>query len=253
MFDISSFKSVTDKVINVCRPLFKHFSVNYFRLFRIYKDGGRIMLCTNPEVLDLFYGDGWYKYAWLDCEQPKLNQKIVVWQIEKMGIDTEPEHEISKFLCNLSINEGYAFIYEFEDFYECYDIAAPDFKIYTADIRLLQRFCFYFKQEVAGLLKELTHHAIKPAINTQLPKNLSEENKFLKETKISRYYFNSDLSYLTSREIKCIYHKINGLSAKQIGKLMHISNRTVEVHLENARKKIDFLKYAELITSDIFN
>ncbi|MGD9152189.1 MAG: LuxR C-terminal-related transcriptional regulator [Gammaproteobacteria bacterium] len=255
MFDISSFKSVTNKVINVCKPLFKHFHANYFRLLRIHKDGRRIMLCTNPEVLDLFYGDGWYKYAWLDGDNSKVNKKLVAWQIEKNNMDTKPEFEIYKFLRNLSINEGYAFIYEFDDFYECYDIAAPDAKIYDVDTGLLQRFCFYFKQETADLLREISLDAIKIPANKQLPTNKHSVNKdtFIKETKISKYYFDSDLSYLTSREMECVYYKINGLSAKEIGKLIGISNRTIEVHLENARKKINFLKHVKLITSDIFD
>lgn len=252
MFDISRFKDASSYVTAVCSPLFKYFSANYFRLLRIYKNGKRVMLCSNPEVLDMFYGDGLYQYAWLDGNNPKISKNLVIWQIEKISMNTTPEHEICRFLKDLSINEGYALIHDFGDFYECYDIAAPGLNIYEANLGLLQRFCFYFKQETMGLLDELAYHAINVPTNiTHTESDFVEKNKFLNDTKISRFYFDSKHNYLTVREAECVRYKVSGFSSKEIGNMLNISNRTVEVHLENVRHKINFLKHAKLITEDM--
>lgn len=49
------------------------------------------------------------------------------------------------------------------------------------------------------------------------------------------------------RELECIYHLCYGKTAKQIAKLMHLSSRTVETHLDNVRNKINCTNKLELI------
>ncbi len=48
----------------------------------------------------------------------------------------------------------------------------------------------------------------------------------------------SDISYLTKRELETCHYLKLGYSAKQIGKLMSLSNRTIENYTDNIKKKL---------------
>lgn len=54
---------------------------------------------------------------------------------------------------------------------------------------------------------------------------------------------------LSKRESECIYYLIRGMTAKQIGKTMGLSNRTVEFYLDNAKSKLNCTNKFELIST----
>lgn len=56
---------------------------------------------------------------------------------------------------------------------------------------------------------------------------------------------------LTKRETDCIYYLIRGMSAKQIGRELGLSNRTVETHLNNVKIKLNCHTRFELINKFI--
>lgn len=53
---------------------------------------------------------------------------------------------------------------------------------------------------------------------------------------------------LSKRESQCIYYLVRGMTAKQIGKVTGLSNRTVEFYLDNAKSKLNCCSKFELIT-----
>jgi len=53
--------------------------------------------------------------------------------------------------------------------------------------------------------------------------------------------------YLSQREVECIYHLVYGKTAKMIGKILGLSPRTVETHLNNAKIKLGLSSKTELI------
>lgn len=60
------------------------------------------------------------------------------------------------------------------------------------------------------------------------------------------HHANSDID-LTQREQQCLLHALKGLTAKRIAKLINISHRTVETHLENIRRKYGCSNKLELL------
>jgi len=58
---------------------------------------------------------------------------------------------------------------------------------------------------------------------------------------LKRFYENIKLSFevtLSAREMEAIFHLCQGKSAKEIGKLLNLSHRTVETHIYNIREKM---------------
>lgn len=53
---------------------------------------------------------------------------------------------------------------------------------------------------------------------------------------------------LTPREAECLFYLSSGHSAKMIGRLISISPRTVEVYIENVKKKLDCRTRVQLIS-----
>ncbi|OGT22550.1 MAG: hypothetical protein A3C55_00025 [Gammaproteobacteria bacterium RIFCSPHIGHO2_02_FULL_42_13] len=52
----------------------------------------------------------------------------------------------------------------------------------------------------------------------------------------------------SKREVECIYYLIRGLSAKQIGRVLNLSSRTIETHVYNIKKKIGGQKKSDIIS-----
>ncbi len=55
--------------------------------------------------------------------------------------------------------------------------------------------------------------------------------------KISSYISNIKSKTLTSRESQCLFYILRGRSAKEIASLLNISDKTVNFHVENIKKK----------------
>lgn len=67
-----------------------------------------------------------------------------------------------------------------------------------------------------------------------------------------RSYKDSAQSQLTKRELEIAHYVANGLTCKQIGKILQLSPRTVEVHKANLMKKLNVKNKRQLLTKTLF-
>ena len=76
-----------------------------------------------------------------------------------------------------------------------------------------------------------------------------KRTNFIKEPNIKRYFLDGQYShiYFTQREYECIKLVAKGKSLKEIGISLNLSPRTVETHLEKARKKLGSVSLSELV------
>lgn len=58
--------------------------------------------------------------------------------------------------------------------------------------------------------------------------------------------FNSDI-LISYREMQCAYHLFMGRTAKEIGNILKLSPRTIEIYINNLKLKLKFRKKSELI------
>ncbi|MCK4608141.1 MAG: helix-turn-helix transcriptional regulator [Gammaproteobacteria bacterium] len=77
------------------------------------------------------------------------------------------------------------------------------------------------------------------------------KGKKLKTKKVhgKKYHLGSEYhhSYLTKRELDCLYHLLRGQTAKGIGNALNLSRRTVEYYLDNIKGKLYCRTKSELI------
>ncbi len=62
-----------------------------------------------------------------------------------------------------------------------------------------------------------------------------------------KFSFFQNKVQLSPREEECSYYLLQGLSAKEIGRIMKLSYRTVEAHLTNLKEKLECKKTSSLI------
>lgn len=97
-----------------------------------------------------------------------------------------------------------------------------------------------FKGEVTGLFGisiNITRQKNIQLIETTL-------NKFSNYVIEQKY---KTLPTLAKRELECLYFIIRGMTAKQIGKVLNLSFRTVESYIENMKYKFNCTNRSELI------
>lgn len=97
-----------------------------------------------------------------------------------------------------------------------------------------------FKGEVIGLFGisiDITHQKNIQFVETTL-------NKFSNYVIEQKY---KTLPTLAKRELECLYFIIRGMTAKQIGKALNLSFRTVESYIENMKYKFNCNNRSELI------
>lgn len=73
------------------------------------------------------------------------------------------------------------------------------------------------------------------------------ESYLEKIEKIITFNSSNPFPKLAKREIECLYFMIRGMTAKQIGKLLNLSFRTIETYIENMKLKLNCCNRSELI------
>lgn len=115
-------------------------------------------------------------------------------------------------------------------------------------IDLIEKFSCYFKTMASDIIEEAEKHPINlPFINQETRKFPKNDTQNLREKfthELEHYLFRKKL---TRREFECISHSAQDLSAKEVADMLFISQRTVERHLENAKKKLGFRKKGSLV------
>jgi len=104
------------------------------------------------------------------------------------------------------------------------------------------------------LAKEKAETALAAYTNPQQhlksPTNLQH---LLENADVKRYYLAGEIqgTYLTKREAQCVINLVQGKSAKEVGKILKLSPRTVEYYLEKIKRKLGCRNQTELIAKAI--
>lgn len=78
---------------------------------------------------------------------------------------------------------------------------------------------------------------------------VQSDEKYHQRKNLNRSYkINTDqIQSFTQRELECFYYLLYGYTAKKIASVLAISNRTVEIHLNNLKAKMELTNKSDLI------
>lgn len=248
-----------ERVREICLPIFKLFGLTFFRYLRVFPDGTRVHLCSNPEWTDTFYKNQFYNVAWYDSTKLVAPRSIETLWDEKSQLNDNAVGIEAR--THFAMYHGISIVRSRNGYYEIFDFATDQENVQINDIYLnnlnfFDRFFFYFRDQARLLIKDAIRNPIKidslmQSWNSQNCYFLQQKkmDQFLKETQIKHYILSvlgEDVS-LTPREAECIYWGSLGKSAEETSVIVGSSKRTVEIHLDNVKQKLGLSKISQVI------
>lgn len=244
-FSLASSQSVQE----ICNPLLHSIGITYFNYIKIYNnDCSRELLTNNPDWIDHFYINALYNSIGAVNVEHLLPKGYFLWS--EMDIK-DPVYLRGRDFFN--IDNGISFVIKRNDVTYLYifgsNLASHEMdRFYTGNIDLLQRFIHYFNDQGQTIIKTAESNRIylpKPqsidANHSQITDTTDNIRKlFFDRTKIKRYYLlnESDNLYLTTKQAQCAALLTQGLTSKQIARVMGISHRTIEGYFLDIKNKI---------------
>ena len=260
MIDINQHISISshDDISTICKPLFQNFPIKVFEYSRVYPNGARCELCSNPLHLENAFLT---KKTMVGTHTPVLIPKEAKWLVVENWINSLPESQ-NKMLIEqlksqreiLQIGNEFSIIKRYDDFVEYYHFYCNynDFNstnILLNNIDLLEHFIIYFKEKAHPIiLKSIKQPLIKAWKNVEYENDIKKNNNFLESTKIDslRFFQNEMLEKLTRTELFYAKQIIKGLSAPEIAERSFRSKKTVESCIYKLKKKLECNKKSQL-------
>ncbi len=248
--------SSSQEVAQICDPALASIGITYFNFIKIYNDGSRELLTNNSPWIDHFYKSALYKSVGAIDIEYLLPKGYFLWSELK---NDDPAYAQGRESFN--IDNGISFVVKKKNETLLYIFGATrdNYTInnfYIRNIDLFKRFILYFNDKGSTLIDRASKHRIylpeQQIIQQDKLKKMElspyNRKKFFEETKIERLFLiNQDRElYLTNREAECMAYSLKGATAKQIAKMLNISYRTVQSHIQHVKEKLDCPNKAEL-------
>lgn len=239
----------------ISEPLFSNTPISNFSFLRFDSNANVINLTTDIKWIEYRFNKQ-IKYQILFEQQlfnSSLNKPyIYLWP-------NETSNELMACLKYYGIWNGCNIYIPYTNQIEVFSFASSISNtnisnFYINNFDFLNKFIIYFKEKLslfdldnkkgAKIITDIHFPSINWDTNDSIKSNLSElfinnSDKFEIDNKI----------YLTYRELECCYYRMNGYSYKTIAKILNLSARTVESHINNIKQKTektttdDLLKY----------
>lgn len=250
------FITATPAIIQITRPLFEFLPINYFRFYRLYRDGSYIRLSTNAEWT---YHYMMKKYALsasphniFDAGESgfslfDLSEKSQL--ISEPLIDAREYFGLAHGFSMQEVYDGYTDIYDLTSFPEEERIN----ELYLQYLSSIKKFTKYFKLVAQEIIKkaEVDKFMLPILGNSSLNYPLKEKKKEFdkKIDLISLIASNgkNDICF-TERETECLQGMIKGKTSKMLARDLGLSVRTIEYYMNTIKikmgcsYKVDILK-----------
>lgn len=244
----------TPHMQEICSPL-KFLGIHSFVYMKRYANGEFVDLFTDPlwaefSLLRLFESE--YKNDTLTHHFHCMSKDISLWNIDNnQPVWLEAKQHFG-YHSGISINSPGENCQETFCFYSYKPHRAIE-EIDMQYIEALKYFSAYFKTRAKPLISNAEKNMLKvPTL--YMPQPISTHSARLPTYNIHQFFDNLQTNKLeingvtlTLREIECICWLSAGKSAEEIGKLLSLSNRTIEKHLNSVKQKLNCYKITQII------
>lgn len=233
---------LADDVYTICRPLFQKFNLNAFSYSKIYKDGSRTELWTDPRAMEYSFFEKkhigkFYTPQYMGKDRIVIYEKKIITYPSVIRNTLENQLADQKYIFNhdnaLLISEFKDEIWEFFFFYTTKENINA-INTYLSNIEELKKFCNYFKKRAGELIKYADNDKL-------ISGHKKVEEIFRRQSRIN------NLIRLTKRENEIGYMISEGKTAKDISEIFSLSSRTVEHHISNMKEKFNVRRKSDLI------
>lgn len=238
----------------LCKPL-ERFGIKHFTYLKKFCDGSEINLSNSAKWLEDYYCLSLFKTSLFEFNPDQYKSGMIIWPKEsKLHVFAHGREYFDSDNGITLIESGpdYCEFYFFSSSKNNYNII----NFYINNLDILKRFILYFKEQSHDLIKKSEKNRIITQNILQYRPHNEEKilDSVLSQSEIQelKFAFNQETSIknqnsivrklekyqLTEREIDVINYLTKGKTAKQTARYLIISNRTVEKHLENIKKKL---------------
>lgn len=259
--DHITFTSGND-ICELCKPLTK-LGITSFNYVRTFEDGSQINLSNIPSWLEYFYNNEFYHVGEFERHPSNYQFGFALWPHlsgQRIFYDARSYFNIDHGITIIQNWNNYCDFYYFGTTSDNHAII----NFYLNNIDLLKRFILYFKDKASFIIKLankdriiLPDHFEKHELAQVNQQHTRSDYKieFMKETAIRNFQLTGDLDgeVLTNRQLNCVIYLLEGKTAKEIGRTLGLSYRTVESHLSNLKARFNCSTKSELINKLIKN
>ncbi len=265
------------EIAEICKQLEARFDIHHFSYAITDRTKGAelVSLCNEPEVIrkyfdeKMYHGDGVIRQLFLEGYE-KRSEHIRVTSPYYQLLTSKRLHKLFiSGLQSLGVEQSLNLTFVTQTQYhhisfgsKCASAGYIEFLLSEMDE--LKRFSDLFYLKMRDVFDDLRKYAVKSSQFKSLQyikpilervgiklayDNLREEIGFYQPkakdaVNLNQLYLSEDQAYkvnkLSKRESECLKLYANGLTAKEIGGSLYLSIRTVQNHLYNARKKLNF-------------
>lgn len=245
-------------VKEICEPLFAKTCVRYFYHTRYYNDGTCYSLDSNTE---------WYKYFYSKDYYPTLDQLQKLPAIYYELFENYNSEGAAEARDQFKLDHFFAIYHVAPNYVDMFGMAADKdsrgvIDFYFKNLDILHQFIAYFKDRAQNLITAADKKENKLILPKFLNCSIQESSGFLTEDIIQpdkeelrhcllpkkcQVIFNNINSFISKRELECLYNLLQGKSAKESARILNLSHRTVETHLENIKARFGILNRSQII------
>ena len=234
----------------ICAPLFEFLGITYFNFTRVYSDGGRIRLCTDPLWVEHFYSAELYKTSVFEREPELYIPGQFLWNQANTNcnLETLKQH----------LREGYnrdhvlSIIRPQKNFMDVFNLAGDNKNTelnsyYFIYMNCIHKFINYFLVQAAKIISISEENRFFVPMERQ--QFLSDDGSGLQKGSFSHQFMQKlelrqatinikeKLLLLSPRETQILALTLRGKSAKEAARELKLSPRSIETYLENIKRK----------------
>ena len=251
--------SFAQDLTDLLSPLKYCCNINHFAYQKLYATKEVEFVTTHPDITDFFWQNKFYEKIFFgNIDNYKTGHYLMT-----LLNDQHIEKVTQAIKQGFNIDNNFVVIKKRTDFCEFYYFATKKENntingFYLNNIDLFENFILYFKEKAHKMLVKIAENKFFfPNSNDKSILAKPENSKICPLNEVYKTYkrINNDNitlnKFLTAKELSCLKHVIQGLSAKETAQLMNISNRTVEKHIENIKNKLKCKNKSALILKSL--
>lgn len=210
-----------DQVIDrLCEPLNKHADIRLFIFCRKYPNQERFMISTNKRLGVDYYSLEFYRYGLFNRRPHTYDSGFHMWD----HLACDPHKIYEHVRREHSLAHGLTIVQQHGDYCDFFMVATTPNNsqinnFYLNKKEVFTRLMSDFYETMAPTLQELAHHKVAVPYRTDGDENF--------------------LITLSPRQQECALLMAEGLTSKEIAKILHLSYRTVEEYINILKEKFE--------------
>lgn len=248
----------SDKIKKICEPLYRYFRINSFWHSNTNAAGKHFTIGSNPEFHDFYYSSKLYLHSPFFRHADLVKPGFYSYRSFK---EKNFQNTIDTCSLKFSLEMCIGFVLKRDNHLVRFGYATDPSNarmfndVFINNKSLLLKFNEYFLQETKDLTKGIEDFLV------DLPSEMGESYYYPSKemtswtsAKIDQYGFleelglikKEDILKLSRREMQCLQHLQQGLSASESGEKLGISRRTIEHYRDSIKNKLNCSSKSEL-------